>query len=505
MGVDVRVGGVAEWGASELRVDEDATPLDPSDTFGGVGSIEVTIPATANSKSLLDQTVDITDGARGVTQGVVKAVAGQSGIPPYAVNAKIDALGRPSALVADRTALPHIGTLESALLYYFGLCDVTTGIVIDETVGATEVVLPGWYGDVWMKVKELGAAYGFETIPVGTDIVVRPPRTITADRVRESAFSWSLDGSRLSQTVEAWFYPVAEITDALVVGNGHSIISNIDQGEVLEFDIQLEASLSAVDQPVCVAAVAFGDSDASEYSVIDQFDEPVTPADWADGGGRVLVEIGDDTRTLHVTVIGSQNHYRAPYRLAGIKRNGTEYSTLRIIGTGVSMTRDKYVLPACTDERATRAVGAEVDNVFLSSWGHAHMAMLGAVRRHGTPSQRINGAAWHVLSSADFAGQAYGNVAGARIFDDSNVFRIRSASITPGSVGYEAEQDVTFADVDAVAAGFTIAEYDALWTGGLISEFDLRPLTPITGDVTPPEGLFPGSLTFPSSTTFPGA
>ncbi|MDR6907463.1 hypothetical protein J2X63_003171 [Agromyces sp. 3263] len=473
MGVDIRVGGEAEWNASGITVSEDATPLDPSDNFGGVGAVAFTIPENAGSKSLLNADVTVTDAARGTTQGVVKALAGENG------SVKVDALTRLSALVADRTALPHVGTLESLLLYYFGLCGITDGIVIDETVGAVEVVVPGWYGDVWQQLKKLTAAYQFEIIPVGTDIAARPPRTITADRVKESAFSWALDESQLAQTVEAWYYPAEEITDALVVGNELSPVANLDAGEVFEFDIQLDASLSSVVQPVPATSVGFGESSASVYSVLDQFDNPVPADAWTAGGGSVTVEIGEDTRTLHVTVVGSQNRFLAPYRLAGKAISGAEYSTLRVIGTGVSFERKKYVLPASTDDRATDIVGAEVDNEFLSSWGHAHLVLLHSARRHGGVTRRISGSAWHVLSAADFSGQAYGNVAGARIFEDFNVYRIRSATITPSSVSYEAEVDTTIADTNAVNEGFTIAEWNAFWAGRPISEFNLRPLTPI--------------------------
>jgi hypothetical protein len=497
MGVDIRVDYVPVWNASETTVSEDSTPLYAGDSFGGVGAISFTIPEDTGSKSLLDKTVDLNDGARGVTQGVVKAVAGQNG------QVKVEALTRLSALVGDRTALPHVGAVESALLYYFGLCDVTEGIVIDETIGAIEVTLPGWYDNVWKRVEHLGVAYQFEIATVGTDIVVRAPRLVTADRVRESSFSWSLDGSRLAQTVEAWYYPVAEITDALVVGVEQSAVSNIDAGEVLEFDIRLDASLSSVEQPVVADTVSYAEASASVYSVLDQFDEPVTAAAWTAGGGRVVVEIGEDTRTLRVTVIGPHYPARAPFRLVALGTNAVEYSTLRVIGTGVSLGREKYTLPACTDERATDIVGAEEDNEFLSSWGHAHLALLGTAGRHGSPSRRIAGSAWHVLSSSDFDGQAYGNVAGARVFDDYSVFRIRSASITPGSVSYEAEADVTFADVNAVNDGYTIAQWNEMWAGRPISECNSRPLTPISEVVEPPGGGY-GSGVYGGPPTYGG-
>jgi hypothetical protein len=272
MGVDILLGGEPEWNASDVTVSEDSTPLDPSDSFGGVGAVSFTIPASTGSKELLNETVGLVDGVHGSAAGVVKALAGGRH------SVRVDALTRDSALVADRTADPHVGTLESLLLYYFGLCGITTGIVIDETIGAVEVVAPGWYGNVREQIKKLGAAYQFETVPVGDDIVVRPPRGVTLTRTRESDFSWSLDESRLAQTVEAWYYRPTVLTDALVVGRDISPVSNLDAGEVHEFDVQLSASLSSVVQPVPADSVSYDAADASEYSILDQYDNPVSAA-----------------------------------------------------------------------------------------------------------------------------------------------------------------------------------------------------------------------------------
>ena len=393
-----------------------------------------------------------------------------------------------SQLVCDRTADPHVGTLESLILYYFGLCGIDSGIVVAAEFADIAVVVPGWYGSVWENLKALGAAYQFETQAVGDEIHIRAPRQVTAERVRESAFSWSLDESVLAQSVEGWYYIPTQITNALVVGNEQNAVANIDAGELYEFDIRLDASLSSVVQPSPSDSVSFSEASSSTYSVLDKYDEPVPASAWTAGGGSVTVSIGEDTRSLHVKVVGSQNRMLAPYRLAGVAVSGAEFSTLRILGTGVSFERRKYTLPAQTDARATVEVGAEVDNHFLSSWGHAHLVMLHTARRHGGVSRRIKGSAWHVFPDAAFEGQAYGNVAGSRIFEDHNVFRIRSVSFTPGGVGYEAEVDTTFADTNAVNAGHTIAEWNALWAGRPISEFNLRPLTPITGG-----GVEPGS------------
>ena len=230
--------------------------------------------------------------------------------------------------------------------------------------------------------------------------------------------------------------------------------------------------------------------------MLDQYDNPVDADYWRENGGYVSVEIGEDTRSLTITVVGCQERSLAPYRLIGFAADGSEYSTLRIVGTGVTVTRAKYVLPAATD--AVPEVGAEVDNEFLTSWGHAHLALLSTAGRFGSPVQRIS-----VATRADFGAQTYGNVAGARVFEDLNVYRIRPATITPAGVTYEAEPDVIFDDITAVNDGHTIAEWNALWEGRPISEFNLRPLTPLEGEVTPPEGGY-GSGVYGGSPVYGG-
>jgi len=494
MGVDIRVGGFPKWSNADVTVSEDSTPLDPSDDSGRVGAISFKVPEGVDAKSLLDQVVDVDGGVRGSIQGVVAALRSDGS------TVTVEAHSRMVSIVANRTALPHVGTLETALLYYFGLCGVTTGIVIDPTVADTPVVELGFYGNVWAHVaKKLCPAYQVEMTLIDGDIHVRRPRSVTASRLGELRFSWGLDKSGLARTVEAWYYPRTQITDALVIGPELSPIPNLDPGEVHEFNVDINASLSSVEQPVCVDAVEFADADASVYSVIDQYGEPVLAQWWNAAGGRVFVEISEDTRSLKVTVIGPQDKLQAPYRLVGVTPNGSEFSTLRVIGTGVAYTKAKYSLPAATAPAVVEEVGAEVDNECLTSWGHAHLALLPTAGRHGVPVQRISGVA--------AIREQYGNVAGARVFDDHNVYRIRSATSGATALsGFEAEADVTFADTTDVNDGYEIADWNSLWEGRPISEYNLRPLTPIAAGVTPPtDGLYPGSETFPSSTTFPGA
>ena len=324
MATDVHVGANAKWHVESITVSEDATPLDPSEPFGGVRSVAFGIPEAADAKAMMGQTVTVTDSDRGTFTGVVRAVSGDRRM------AKVEAVSRMDALVANRTASPQVGTLESVFLYYFGLVGITTDILIDPDVADVPVIAPGWFGNVWEYVKKLCTAYQVEVSEVGTEVVVRAPRAFTLAREREVSFGWALDESELAQTVEAWFYPVQEITDALVVGNELSPVSNLGAGELHEFDVTLSASLSSVVQPVAADSVSFDETAASVYAVVDQYVVPVPAAEWVAGGGRVTVEISEDTRSLHVTVVGSQDRIRAPYRLTGYALSGYELSLIHI-------------------------------------------------------------------------------------------------------------------------------------------------------------------------------
>lgn len=480
MGVHVKIDGVAAWDVADLLTVQDAVGVDPSDTFGGTGTVNFAIPTSVEAKSIIGKSFELVDGDRGSVHGVVAGVSGDRAV------ARVQAHSRLVALVSERTAAPHVGTLETYLTYLFGLCGITTGIVIDGTIADHDVVAVGFRANVWLQVKKFCAAYGVEVALVDGDVTVRPVRTVRAPRLLETdGYRWAIDQSSLAETVEAWFYPVTAVTDALVVSaRDMNPVANLAAGEVQEVRLSLPFSLSSVDQPAPADSVAYGYGASSTYAVLDHLDQPVSAAEWTAGGGRVSVEITEDTRGLRVTVVGSQDRIRAPYRLVGVSNIGVEYSSLRVVGSGVRFDRQKYSIGACLDGRATVEVGAEVDNEYLTSWGHAHLVLLGALRRHGGGQRTVTGAA---AMPGD-----YGTLAGARLFDDFDEYRVRSVTVTPSGVDFTAEADTTVGDIDAVWGGHTLGEWDAQWAGGPLGDLDLRPLTPLSGDVVPSEGYGSG-------------
>jgi hypothetical protein len=75
---EIVIGGVRTTHVTSFSVQEDATPIDVSSSFGGVGQITLGMVADKNSPMLLGEIV-LTDGARGRTSGAVTSLASSNG------------------------------------------------------------------------------------------------------------------------------------------------------------------------------------------------------------------------------------------------------------------------------------------------------------------------------------------------------------------------------------------------------------------------------------------
>lgn len=517
-GVDIEIGGDPYWSTGTYSITEDSTPVDPADSTGGYGQITFTARQTGETKLLGGKPFTFTDGAQGRTSGVIRGLSGNG----FAATLTGDS--RLALTAVTRQVQPYVGTLGGALRYYLSLCGITAGIVVDERLEGVRVRLPGWNGIVYDRLKQLGAARGFETTLASTNIIFRPFRGRVAESYRDADVSWTLDETGLAQSVEGYYCNTWAGTKLAYPDGGWSdsvTVYTVEAGQTIELDLPLEASLSSVEQPVCVAFVSRTHESSSVYSVTGSDDLPVQPEQWAAGGGSLRVEIGEDTRSLKVTIRASSETQYAPYRIAVSAGSSDYYSSLRIRGTGVFLKKELLTLPAHTDpDRAQQEVGVTVDNEGFETRDQLYHALLHSAARFGTPRQTINvrskginragdsgsyvyptigdvkamhpGATigdlrerlgptigdWNaaLLASVanDFENQAFGNVGGARVLHDHCWYRIRSATITQGSISYSAERDNTIGDV--YRTGETIGEWNARWRGRTIRAVNIAPL-----------------------------
>lgn len=528
-------------------------PVDPGDSTGGVGQFSFTIPQDAKSKQLRNKPVDLEDGSQGTTKGIARGLGGDG------TNVSVTADSRLAALGVERKAKPFTGTLEGAFRYYLGLCGIKSGILIDTSIANIPVSLIGWSGDVWLQMKKLAVAYHAEISLVSDNVVLRPIRGRIAENYRDARVSWDVDSSSIAQSVEILYYNPEQKSLALAYPLGGWTddvqVYQIDEGQTLAaIDIPLTpddgeeglgVSLTSVEQPVCVDTVLRTYSSSSVYSVSRDDGYPVKAAEWISGGGKITVAIGADTKSLVVTIKAAVGVDGGPFVIAMSAGPSDMYSSLRIVGTGVFFEKKKLTLDTAHNaDEAPQEVGVTVDNEYIDSLDKAYDLGLWTSARWSGPMQTITvntsginrkgdtgsyryptfaefnalyagltvgdfDAIWagktfedfndamRAMVADDFANQAFGNVAGARVLDDDQWYRIRTATITPTGVSYTAEIDTTFDDFNEVWAGKTIDDFNKEWAGKTFADFATAPLRRTPDPVVPgdrrsfPDAFFP--------------
>lgn len=521
-GVDIFIGEEGDqdaiWSSTNHSIQEESTPIDPADTTGAYGQISATIRTHDGIRSYRDKRMDLTDGAQGKTTGIIRGLSGNR------MATTLTADSRLAQVAVERTAQPYVGPLGDALRYYLSLCGVVEDIVVDDTLNLLPVKLLGWKANVYDQLKRLGPAYGFEVTLVSSKIVFRPFRGRVAENYRDAQVDWTIDATRLAQKVEGYAYNLESGTLLAYPYGGWNedvTVYTVDAGQTTTIEIPIDGSVSFVEQPTCVAFVDRSHSSSSVYSVSGNDGIAIQPAQWAAGGGDLKVEIGEDTRTLVVTIKASSETEYAPYRIGVSSGPSDYYSSLRIRGEGVFFTKELMTLPAAVNpDRAPQEIGATVDNEFYEDPNQLFHGLLWSATRYAMARATINVtskginrrgdsgslvfptigelkaqdlgdtigeiytelgptiADWNSrlieLVGTDFENQAYGNVGGARVIHDDCWYRIRSATITPASIRYSAEWDNTIGDV--YHHGETIGEWNARWAGKTIRDVNEAPL-----------------------------
>lgn len=516
---------------SSYSAQEDVTPFDISAQAGGIGAASVSLPEPVNALYLYRLPITLIDPVQGTTTGTTTTPSSDGH------TLTLPAQSRMNALSVTRVAQPFIGTLANAVTYYLGLVSITTGIVVDTSLTSISVVFPGWKDMVWTRLRDLCSAYQVEIALVSNNIVVRPARQRVAKNRRDSTVSWALDDNKIAQTIEFFYYNNRQITNELIYPLGGwtsgTQIINVDAGAVQELDVQLSpqsgaeglgTSLTSVVQPVCVSSVGETDTASSVYAVTDQAGTVVDPLTWTSGGGNIAVTINEDTQSIHIIVTGAYNVPNGPFNIAMPLTTNTNYSSLRILGSGVAYNKTKATFnTGLGADKASQVVSATIDTPFLSDWGHAFGAALwtlhvaqGAAQSITVTSKGINRSsdngsyAYPLLSdweshyasmtinavdtahagmtlndvealeytwvSNAFANQAFGNIAGARVKHSASWYRIRTATISQDNINYSADWDTTLSDWETHFAGKTINAVDALATGLTLNNLNVNPL-----------------------------
>lgn len=534
MGFYVDIGELS-YELESFNVVESATPLSSDDSSGQVGTISLGIkrpdpflPAASNnllaegSQLLLGESIRLTDSKKGFTLGTIKSISDNSGaIINITAESRLGLLN-----VYDIQAQPFVGRLDDLFDYYMSLAGVTTDVFIDPAIAATTVVFPGWFGELWFNLKRLAASIGAEISLVSGIILLRPIRTREAIKGRDVSRSLTAGGGQLAQNVEVIRYDNQQITNQMVYPIGgwseDVAVINVNSGEYIEQILELSASVSSVQQPVMQTFVAKDYAASSVFTVVGDDGLPVPVAQWNANGGSLSVAINDDTTSLTVKIqapTNIANQDGETIEVYSISLSSTDstgrYSTLRIVGSGVSFNKTTYRFPTgLTAQQTATEVGVVIDNPFLSSLQEVYNAGTKAAKRYTGSALSISGDVVAVnalgdsgvstypmysfvqdqflgqtysqaqtsyagktyeniqsdlfdLVQNDFENQVFGNVVGARIWDKTSkrYYRIREATLNPGTISFTADDDLLYSNMQDSNTGYTYADLQSRYFG----------------------------------------
>lgn len=399
MGIEVSVTGVGSYAGAksnigQYRVTEDSTPIEASDSSGGTGQIQFTAiedPTRLGSALLLNNDIQLSDGDRGLTAGRINHVSSNNG------DLDITADSRLGRLVIDTEADPVDDTFNNVIRYYLSLGGLVDDIAVDNDLSTIPVIAQGWTGDLWTKVKELLITVGAEITLIKGSIVVRPIRELRALEINNASESWSIRNVDLAKQIEVVYYNSEWKAGELVYPQGgwneDVSIYTVDAGQTLRVNIPVNVSIVSVEQPVVQSTVAVDYGASSVYSVSGSDGNAIDPIAWTAGFGSLTVEIGEDKKSLDVTIIGASGSEvagNAPYRIAVSTGPSEYYSSLRIVGEGLHYEPDSVIVATGVDEESTsRDVGVTVDNIFVKDIAQARDIALDVAARWAAPTRTI--------------------------------------------------------------------------------------------------------------------
>lgn len=532
MAIEVAISGNGKFGGHSTSLinyssQEDSTPINPDDSSGGYGQLQFDAIEDEDSDGsllLINDDVQLTDGSNGTTGGVVSGIAARDGIVTVTASSRI------GILRARAQAQPYTGTLGGAFSYYLSLAGVTSGYFVDTSIANRAVTFLGWNDEVYVALKRMCAAQEVEMSLVSNNIVLRPIRTRIAQTLHDTARTWSVTNGQLALNIEVYYYNAEQKANYLAypatVYDDSPTIGPIGAGQVMTTVVDLSSSLNSVNQPVPQLTFdQFYTGPTSTYTIIGRDNQPVDPFWWTNNGGRIVAVLGENTRTVELTVTGATDPTDefAPYRIATM--DGEQpVNTLRITGSGVFFDKELLTIPTGADlSRTAVAIGATVDNEFISTLAEAYTAGLKAAQSYAAPDQEVSisstvinrrneqgsvtyptfndfntsntGVTFATFNTtwtgktfddftttyfaqvaANFENQAFGNAAGARVKYRDAWYRARSATIGPGKIDYTAERDTMVSDFNTTWAGKTFNDFNARWVGKNFEDMAVIPL-----------------------------
>lgn len=380
----------------DYSITTDATSMDMSDMFTGVGQITAQIEEDDNTRYLLSRELNIVDFVGVEHIALVRQISSRDG------NVSVTAEDTVRRLNVDRwmQTVPQFPSDVPAITGIIETICLEVGIGYDIRYEPTErseddvITFPGGRINLWDTVKELAAIHRIDIWVEGQTVVfdnLGSNKVAPKDVLTEG---WSADISNIANWVEIiWYEPTVESYWERDLeyyprgGNEDATILQADAGEVVETELDVEAWVTSVNQPECVEWVDNRTYDDSQgvYSVVGNDSLPIMPAQWLDNGGDLKVELTDDSSIVKVTLTGANLPELAPFRIA--MSSGNHYNSLHLTGWSMPWReRTTKVYTGAGSELTSQETGAQIETRHIQDLSKAYDVAYRVARAYSGPN-----------------------------------------------------------------------------------------------------------------------
>lgn len=434
---------------SDYTINQDSTPTDSTDTSGSVGEFTAVgrppeqspITTTFGAQWLKGREVLISTSHNTMT-GEIRDVTDHNGTVTMAGTTLMSRLQ-----AYNVQALPYQGSLLGLIQNYLRLSPGSPLVAVGhpDLIGR-RIVAPGWQGELWFHLKQLCAAEKITLRIEGFKVFVEPIDRATVS-VNTTLDVRTQDSSTTVAThVEVTHRNNRWVTDHLVWphggwGEGTPILS-VNPGEFVVQELPLQTSLESFITPRQVDYVAKGEMRDSVFTVVGDDGLTVTADEFHRHGGYIRFSLDQSRQKILVFMQGPTGVTRPDgetvntFSMASrFGDSADRYSTLRILGTGV--TWDEHVVRFPTGagkNQAQTEVGVSIDNIFLTSMRQVVEAGTTAARKH---------AGYNPTMSLQVPTQHDTITPGQAISHQALDYRVRSVSTSPATTSVEAEYQMS--------------------------------------------------------------
>lgn len=450
---------------------ESGMPRRLEDASASVGNISLDLASGTQDTILYDTEIEVARADNHI-KGIVSEVnTSPSGTSLSLVN--------PTSLFnVETTVLPFVGTFTDAIDYYLDLIGLTITTDIEASIASRSVVIPGWYGNVWSRLKQFFAVQDVEVVyKVSTagaeSLVVRLPDTRELTWAGTDPISVTVGNTKPSSSITVKTYGNQHVTQGEIYAPDEGGIISVDANETVVTEVTLDATVISVNQPVCMDWVNNRSYENTNgvYAVAGSDGLSVKTAEWLDKGGELFVEMTEDPSIMRITVKGADIADKAPFRIA--MTSGEYYNALHVTGEAVLRNEQAVVLHTGASPRlAGSDDGPVIDNIFVDNDDIAYRV-----------GQRDAGHYSGLLPTASFQvggiNQGWGDITGSLFNHGYLRYRVTQYTETNRMGSIEAEVDVKSSDFDAVwsAINPSSSAFDAYWVAGTTSkDFSLQAL-----------------------------